>query len=91
MVNRFYVRGKKGDESSRMEVSTDWAPGSSGAAVVDQCGNAIGHVSEISSASSLRARGTNQPAGSSSSPMIVFHSAARAADVISLVKPAGGK
>ena len=31
----------------RMNVGTDWAPGSSGAAVLDQCGNAIGHVAAI--------------------------------------------
>lgn len=50
MVNRFYYRGKDGVEDEkavRMNVSTDWAPGSSGAAVVDACGNAIGHVSTI--------------------------------------------
>jgi hypothetical protein len=28
-------------------VSTDWAPGSSGAAVLDEYGNAIGHVSLV--------------------------------------------
>lgn len=57
IVNRFYWRGvNKGatpgslDElkNLRVNVSTDWAPGSSGAAVLDQCGNAIGHVSTIS-------------------------------------------
>lgn len=50
MVNRFYYRGKEGTEDEkalRMNVSTDWAPGSSGAAIVDACGNAIGHVSTI--------------------------------------------
>lgn len=31
-----------------MSVSTEWAPGSSGCAVLDQCGNAIGQVSTIS-------------------------------------------
>lgn len=31
----------------RMNVGTSWAPGSSGAAVLDQCGNAIGHVAAI--------------------------------------------
>jgi thiol-disulfide isomerase/thioredoxin len=57
IVNRFYWRtANKGatpgslDElkNLRVNVSTDWAPGSSGAAVLDQCGNAIGHVSTIS-------------------------------------------
>lgn len=32
----------------RLNVSTDWAPGSSGSAVLDRCGNVIGHVSTIS-------------------------------------------
>jgi len=31
-----------------VHVSTEWAPGSSGAAVLDLCGNAIGHVANIS-------------------------------------------
>lgn len=57
MVNRFYWKtdDKPGEESGegdprsvRMNVSTDWAPGSSGAAILDACGNAIGHVSTIS-------------------------------------------
>ncbi len=32
----------------QMNVSTDWAPGSSGCAVLDRRGNAVGHVSTIS-------------------------------------------
>lgn len=58
MVNRFFRtdrkdgrrRGRVSDESHllRMNVSTDWAPGSSGSAVLDICGNAIGHVASIS-------------------------------------------
>lgn len=86
MVNRFYVQKRDREESARMEVSTDWAPGSSGAAVLDECGNAIGHVSEIAPAGSPRARGTNQTARADSS-VIVFHCAARAADVLALVRP----
>jgi len=85
IVNRFYVLRRHREESVRMEVSTDWAPGSSGAAVLDECGNAIGHVSEISSASTSRGRGYN-PNSRGNSSMIVFHCAARAADVISLVR-----
>ncbi len=30
-----------------LETTTDWAPGSSGSALIDQYGNAVGHVSEI--------------------------------------------
>lgn len=51
IVNRLYARepGKGADDprSQRLNVSTDWAPGSSGAAVLDACGNAVGHVGSI--------------------------------------------
>ena len=97
MINRFYVYKKKDQaESSRMEVSTDWAPGSSGAAVLDEFGNAIGHVSEISSAGSHKKKpasrkgsGTNKVAkvtAHSDNSVIVFHCASRAADVLGLIK-----
>lgn len=58
MVNRFFWRrGAKpanpptinGARAFRMHVSTDWAPGSSGAPVLDAFGNAVGHVAVISS------------------------------------------
>lgn len=56
LVNRFFWSPKLGttmpaaDDFThlRMNVSTDWAPGSSGAPVLDTCGNAIGHVATIS-------------------------------------------
>jgi hypothetical protein len=38
-----------GARNLRIHVSVDWAPGSSGSAVFDECGNAIGQVSEIES------------------------------------------
>ena len=56
ILNRFFWidGGKSMDAASiegarnlRMHVSTEWAPGSSGAAVLDVCGNAVGHVSVI--------------------------------------------
>jgi hypothetical protein len=101
MINRFYVDKQKGrKESSWIEVSVDWAPGSSGAAVLDEFGNAIGHVSTISSAGSRHKKpvvrkgenSTNKVAkvsGHSANTVIVFHSASRAADVLSLVEPSG--
>ena len=85
MVNRFFLLQRRGEESARLEVSTDWAPGSSGSAVLDECGNAIGHVSEISSGGPPRSGGTNQAARAATT-MITFHTACRAADVISLVR-----
>ena len=56
IVNRFcWLHGRKGKPGSldemnflRMNVSTEWAPGSSGSAVFDVCGNVIGHVATIS-------------------------------------------
>ncbi len=56
IVNRFYWKDGHGGAGTaltdviplRVNVSTDWAPGSSGAAIVDECGNAIGHVDTIS-------------------------------------------
>ncbi len=56
ILNRFFwLDGKgstnpvsiEGARNLRIHVSTDWAPGSSGAAILDACGNAIGHVSVI--------------------------------------------
>jgi S1-C subfamily serine protease len=50
MVNRLAELPKQENGSApplMLDVSTDWAPGSSGAAVIDECGNAIGLVSMI--------------------------------------------
>lgn len=47
IVNRLYQKIEGAADSHRMNVSTDWAPGSSGSAVLDECGNAIGHVARI--------------------------------------------
>lgn len=56
IVNRFFLfadekeNGSSRDELKhlRLNVSTDWAPGSSGSAVLDSAANIIGHVSAIS-------------------------------------------
>lgn len=95
MVNRFYYERNAAEDVIRMEVSTAWAPGSSGSAVLDHAGNAIGMVSKISTAGSshVRKRGNSDaqdenpkhaPGGGT---MIVFRSAARAADILDLTKP----
>jgi hypothetical protein len=56
IINRFHWRAgaKPSDPQSpeaardiRMHVSTDWAPGSSGAPVLDAAANVVGHVSTI--------------------------------------------
>jgi hypothetical protein len=81
MVNRFYFEPQPLGETIRLNVSTDWAPGSSGAAILDRFGNAIGHVAEISTGRP-RSLGTNQ----TDSAVIVFHEAIRAADVQALTR-----
>ena len=50
VVNRLgVVAGGSKDKLAdrRLTVGTDWAPGSSGAAILDSCGNAVGHVATI--------------------------------------------
>lgn len=55
IINRFYWnsnrRGSPGSLEQlaylRVNFGTDWAPGSSGAPILDQCGNVAGHVSSI--------------------------------------------
>jgi hypothetical protein len=91
IVNRFFQRRSPNAGSAfstRVNVSTDWAPGSSGSAVLDSFGNAIGHVSEISAHGGPAPKnpsGTGAPKDGQT--FIVFHDAARAADVLALVKP----
>ncbi|SFJ31145.1 S1 family peptidase [Planctomicrobium piriforme] len=55
IINRFYWLKDPADPQTlagaaryRINIGTDWAPGSSGAAVIDTYGNVIGHVSRIS-------------------------------------------
>jgi hypothetical protein len=49
IVNRLAELAKQENGVLRHSCSmgTDWAPGSSGAAVIDECGNAIGFVSMV--------------------------------------------
>ena len=50
IINRFYTRPGGADDhpaDQRFNVSTDWAPGSSGAAILDDSANVIGHVTRI--------------------------------------------
>ncbi|MBE2282674.1 MAG: trypsin-like peptidase domain-containing protein [Prosthecobacter sp.] len=73
-----------------LETTTDWAPGSSGSAIIDQFGNCVGHVSEIQTVVEeplpvRRKKGetsTTQQLGT----QIIFHQAIGAAEVRALVK-----
>jgi hypothetical protein len=68
-----------------MNVDTDWGPGSSGSAVVDEFGNAIGQVATISVENEGERRIGESVAAGGSAPM-VFHDAVSAGDVLGLIQ-----
>jgi len=73
-----------------LETTTDWAPGSSGSALIDQFGNGVGHVSEIQTVLEeplpLRKRKNEGTLIQQLGTQIVFHQAIGAAEVKALVK-----
>jgi hypothetical protein len=96
IVNRFFrpagtqqtgTRGGTAAEATRINVSTDWAPGSSGSAILDECGNAIGHVSTVSAfVEDEKAKTQTQSAQGAKPTEIIFHEAVSARDVLRLVR-----
>lgn len=102
IVNRFYREqprrrdAKKGETLANqplgLNVSTDWAPGSSGAAILDECGNAIGHVARImpveedplkkKEKEKLKAAGESENLGT----LMVIHDAVPAQEVLALIE-----
>jgi S1-C subfamily serine protease len=96
IVNRFYqFPGRRPFSAppeaayapTRLNVSTDWAPGSSGSAVLDECGNAIGHVSTISAVEDEESPSDSSKPQLPGPTMIVFHEAVSARDVLRLIQP----
>lgn len=73
-----------------LETTTDWAPGSSGSALMDQFGNGVGHVSEIQTVleEPLPARKKKSEATviHQLGTQMVFHQAISASEVMALVK-----
>jgi hypothetical protein len=73
-----------------LETTTDWAPGSSGSALIDQFGNGVGHVSEIQSVveQALPARRKNgaETVAPQLGTQIIFHQAIGAVEVRALVR-----
>jgi len=79
IVNRLYTTdATAGSSSQRLNVSTDWAQGSSGSAVFDENGNVIGHAARIQTFNS------NPPP--STGTTLVLHEAIPARTVLNLVK-----
>jgi thiol-disulfide isomerase/thioredoxin len=99
IVNRFHGVNDDGGKGAalddllgaRMNVSTDWGPGSSGAAVLDSSANVIGHVATIRS---LFDHGEKLPPSTDAAhgeergaPLMTLHDAIPARSVLSLLKP----
>jgi hypothetical protein len=104
IVNRFYWLDRPPNDPTswnalrelRLNVSTDWALGSSGAAVLDDRGNAIGHVARIQAltldgseeGSAQPRERKRKPAGGSSETVLVLHEAVPARGVMELARRA---
>jgi len=84
IVNRFYsLNNSKDPAQQRINVSTDWAQGSSGSCVLDDCGNVIGHVARIQTFNSNPPNKTTQtPAGTT----LVLHEAIPAQALMHLIR-----
>lgn len=81
------AKAAPGEAPIWIEVSTEWAPGSSGSAVLDACGNAVGHVSEIESMLEDPDPDAKRPKARARGTVIIFHDAIAASNVLSLIKP----
>ena len=101
MVNRFYWDSVNRGESDtslkalrrlRLNVSTAWAPGSSGSPVLDAQGNAIGHVAVIQAMGKQPIRNNDPESKVSYSdlkgaiPLITLHSAIPAVAYLRLLR-----
>jgi thiol-disulfide isomerase/thioredoxin len=93
LVNRLHTPVIPGKPASplqqRIDVSADWAPGSSGSAILDEYGNVIGHVARIRPLYGSPRAG--EPAARSATPtLMTLNEAVPSAVVLSLIetKPA---
>jgi S1-C subfamily serine protease len=90
IINRFFwqpggtrdAQTLEGVRRLRMDVGTDWAPGSSGAAVLDVCGNCVGHVSAVVTQSD------GPPSAKNNAPPLILHEAIAARGVMLLARAA---
>lgn len=93
IVNRLVEPAKQkngGVPPLLLDVSTDWAPGSSGAAVIDEYGNAVGLVSSILALQDDE-EGTHSKREHLSATWMVLHEAVSAREVKALVRQPDSK
>lgn len=96
IVNRFLERTRTSGTNNtptiitRLNVTTDWAPGSSGSAVLDEFGNAIGHVTTITTLPNApKSADADKSKSAPERTLITLHEAVSAKDVLALIqKPA---
>lgn len=95
IVNRFLARYPRRNTNAppvtRLNVTTDWAPGSSGSAVLDEFGNAIGHVTTILTLPGGDAKAADGEKGKRAlePTLITLHEAVSAKDVLALIQKPG--
>jgi hypothetical protein len=94
IVNRFLARnpgsGINAPPVTTLNVTTDWAPGSSGSAVLDEFGNAIGHVTTITTLPHLPTKsGEGEKGKAPERALITLHEAVSAKDVLALIQKPG--
>lgn len=93
IINRhFSLRpGSTEPQFQRIHVSSDWSTGSSGSAVLDEYGNAIGHVARIKPLFNTDSSGSGGNRNGRASTALNLHEAVPARSVLSLlaVKPEG--
>jgi len=90
IVNRFLTRHPTDSTNlppaTRLNVTTDWAPGSSGSAVLDEFGNAIGHVTTITTLPlAPKPKATESTGPKAERTLITLHEAVSAKDVLALI------
>ena len=89
IVNRFFSTNPalgKDPRFQRLNVSTDWAPGSSGAAILDEHGSVVGHVARISSIfNDQQAPEAADHAGAKPATLMNLHEAVPAKSVLGLL------
>lgn len=96
VVNRYYRElprkrdvkngGTFENQPLSLNVSTDWAPGSSGAAILDECGNAIGHVARILPVAEESKKKGADAAHEDLGTLMVIHNAVPAQEVLALIE-----
>lgn len=98
-VKRSFMRKKEAAELPKgaevpkpvwLETTTDWAPGSSGSAVIDASGNFVGHVSEIQTVVEeplpVRKKQAEKAASQVLGTQMVFHQAIGAVEIKALIR-----